>query len=100
MADMTTVPTVAITSKSVFGNKRITFGTLTLSEADGSATFPAAGLAVTNAKLGLRGVDFVALSNDTYPYQLTGQVLYSGTGANTPATDDVVYFMAVGYGTK
>lgn len=95
MSDISSVTSVTISGRTVFGNKRITWGSIVLG--DGSSTMPAAGLAVTAAQLGLVGVDSVMLSNKTLPYQWSSDVL-SGTPAGTPASDDAVSFLAVGWG--
>jgi len=95
MADISAVSSVTISGRTVFGNKRITWGYVTLG--NGTDTMPAAGLAVTAANLGLAGVDVVMCNNETLPYHWTSNVLH-GTGAGTPASADKVYFLAVGYG--
>jgi len=94
MADLSSITSVTITSKAVFGNKRVNYGYITLG--DGAKTVPAAGLAVTSSQLGLGTAETVQLSNKLYPYQWASEVLYSGSGASVPASGDTVEFMAIG----
>ena len=96
MADLSAITSVTVVARTVFGNKRIVMGYVTLG--DGSKTVPSAGLAVTAAQLGLGAVESIMFSNKLYPYDWASGVLYSGTGANIPASGDKVYFFAVGYG--
>ena len=96
MTDLSAVTSTTITGRSIFGNKRITWGTIVLG--DGTNTMPAAGLAVTAANLGQKSVDAVQLNNaGTGSYRWSSDVIY-GEAAASPASDDTVNFVAFGYG--
>jgi len=96
MSDLSAVVSVAVSGRSVFGNKRVTWGIITLG--DGSSTMPAAGLAVTAAQLGMTSIDFIHFTNELTAYGWLGNVLKAGAGAVVPANGDKVYFMAFGSG--
>lgn len=94
MADLSAVTSVTISGKSVFGNKRVTWGSIVLG--DSTSTMPAAGLAVTATQLGLGNVDWIMFSNKTLPYSWLSDKLCSGAGAAVPISGDIVYFNAFG----
>ena len=100
-----------ITAKTVFGNKRITIGTLVVG--NGFDVFPIEGVSLTKTQLGLREIEFISITggNMVYKYNITNELVYgwvAGT-ANANAVlvlaadavpNETVYFMAVGYGTR
>ena len=96
MGDIAAITSATISGRSIFGNKRITWGTIVLGA--GTDTMPTAGLAVTAAQLGQKNVDAVLLSNaGADSYRWSSDVLY-GEAAATPASADTVDFLAFGYG--
>ena len=95
MGDIAAVTSVTISGRSVFGNKRITWGVIVLGDGIGS-TMPAAGLAVTKAQLGFGQIDAITFSNKTLPYSWASDLLYSGAGAAVPADASNVYWFAIG----
>ena len=96
MGDISAITSVIISGRTVFGNKRVTWGYVTIG--DGSSTVPSAGLAATAAQFGIRSVDSIIFSNKTLPYSWASDKLYSGAGAAVPVSGDVVYFQAFGGG--
>jgi len=87
MGDYSALPTLTSVTKTVFGNKKVRIFSCTL---DGSSTWPAAGLSLTPAMLGLRGVEYVSIQNNTsgviFEYDYTNQVLNAYTAAAVPGT--------------
>ena len=111
MADLTAVTSVTNTFRTVFGNKRVVAGYVTLG--DGSSTIPAAGLALTASTLGLSEVEFIIFEpkSAAYMYNYDNETLEAaGTGAGDglvfnlngggiiPPEGEKVHFLAVGYG--
>ena len=111
MAAITAITSVTTVSRTVFGNKRVLMGYVTLG--DGSSTFPSGGLALTPANLGMQGVDVVLFmpKGVQYFYDYTNQkidgyvcgiagaaqVQVAANGA-VIASGEKVYFIAIGYG--
>jgi hypothetical protein len=111
MTDLSAITSVTVSARTVFGNKRIAMGYITLG--DGSYTVPAAGLSLTAAQLGWGGIDLILFEpkSGAYYYDYTNaKILVAGTGAgdNTkfnvagggviPASGETVRFLAIGYG--
>ena len=103
---------VTIKAKTVFGNKRVIIGEFAIGDGAGG-TFPVAGLLLTAATLGLRGIEYISFSGGdmVYTYDYTNQKILgwvAGTAsaaavlvaaANTVPLE-TVQFMAVGYGVQ
>ena len=100
--------TVTINTRTVFGNKRVVFATLTL----GDDTFPEAGLSLTPSQLGLEHIDLMLIEGKglAYYYDTTNQLLKAYVPAAIPGPavvrvaaanatpNESVQAIAVGYG--
>lgn len=110
MGALTAITSVTLETKTVFGNKRIRMGYVTVG--DGSSTWPSGGLSLTAANLELvkiesiffmpKGVqyyyDYVNAKIDGYLCGTAGaanvQVVADGAAI---ANGEKVYFIAIGY---
>jgi hypothetical protein len=103
--------TPTITKKTVWGNKRIVIGTLQVG--NGHNVFPVEGVALAKSQLGLREIEFMSITggNMLYQYDIVNQLVFgwvvgTATAANIlvlaadAVPDEVIHFMAVGYGTR
>jgi hypothetical protein len=109
MAAISAITSVTIETKTVFGNKRVNYGYVTIG--DGSSTWPSGGLSLTAAQLGLGKVESVFFIPGGVQYfydhanlkidgKLCGtagaaQVQVAANGA-VIASGEKVYFIAVG----
>jgi hypothetical protein len=112
MGALSAITSVTVESRTVFGNKRVTYGYVTVG--DGSSTWPSGGLALTAAQLGMSTVECVMFQSKgiQYFYDYTNtkidgtvcgtagaaQVQVAANGA-VIASAEKVYFMAVGTGS-
>ena len=106
---LSAVDSVTIQGRTVFGNKRITFGYVVF----GNDTWPTGGLPLTAAQLGLKDVEAVFFMPhelqyfydhtntklDAYACGTAGadEVQVQADGANITASEDT-YFLAIGSG--
>lgn len=111
MGAITVITNVTTVAKTVFGNKRVLLGYVTVG--DGSSTWPSGGLALTPSTLGMEGIDLVLFmpKGIQYFYDYTNQkidgyvcgtagaaqVQVAANGA-VIASGETVYFIAIGYG--
>lgn len=100
--------TVEINTRTVFGNKRVVFASLTL----GNDTFPAAGLDLTPEQLSLKHVDLVLIEGKKmdYFYDYDNQKLKAYVPADTTGAayvkaavdgatpNETVKALVIGYG--
>ena len=79
------VVTVIAGGRSVFGNKRTIIADLVLNTGPTSDTFPTAGISLVPADFGMKGIDFMSISQGSllYSYDYTNQVLQAYTAAGT-----------------
>jgi len=111
MAPIGAITSVTIEVRTVFGNKRVTYGYITVG--DGASTWPSGGLSLTAAQLGLKDVEvcLFAPKGVQYFYDHTNTMLdgyVCGTaGANQVqvaadgaviASGEKIYFLAIGSG--
>lgn len=84
MADLTAVGTITPIARTVFGNKRIIIASVVIG--DSSGTFPAGGLPLTPAQLGLREIDFLKTESASlvYKYDYDNHKLLAYTAPTTP----------------
>ena len=106
--------TFAKSGKTVFGNKRVSIGTITLVCNGSSDTVPAAGLNLVPADVGLRGIDIILFETKSSAWIWDGVSVIRtvGTGAGSglsfavggagviPTANEAINFIAIGYGTK
>jgi hypothetical protein len=114
MGDYSALPTLTQVTKAIFGNKRAHFWKLST---DGTSTWPAAGLTLTPANLGLVAIDqlFIdpGISGIMFTYDYTNQVLHAYTAPTTSGPTHVmvkatgstpvaavVNILALGYGVN
>jgi len=78
VGDISAVTLTSVT-KTVFGNKRIAMFDMVVG--DGLSTFPAAGISLTPAQLGMTTVEFLTCESAslTYKYDYANQVLKAYT---------------------
>ena len=102
------INTVTVTSRSVFGNKRIVIGYINFT----ASTWTVGGLSFTGANVGIGGIDYMILAPGAlqYFYDYTNQkidgvlcgtagdsqVQVAANGATVDTND--VYFMIIGHG--
>jgi hypothetical protein len=105
---MATSITLSNFKRTVFGNKRIVIADCTF----GSTNYPAAGISLTPANLGLGTIEYLKAENGTlvYQYDYTNKALLAYTPAAATGADKVmiiadqadpdetVKVMAIGYG--
>lgn len=111
MPDIAAITSTTIVSRSVFGNKRIVMGYITLG--NNSDTLPTGGLSLTPSDLSLSEIEFITFETKSaaYYYDYDNEMVEgAGTGpgdglkfnvdggAIVPADGEVVRFFAVGYG--
>lgn len=111
MTALSAITSVTIEHRTVFGNKRITAGYVTVG--DGTKTWPAGGLSLTHAQLGFQTLEMCLFQSKgiQYFYDYTNKMIdgyLCGTaGANqvqvaadtaTIANGEKVYFIAFGTG--
>ena len=111
MAVLTAITSVTKVARTVFGNKRVLLGYVTLG--DGASTFPSGGLALTASDLGMQGVDVVLFMPKGIQYfydntnsKIDGYVCGTAGAANVQvaangaviASGEKVYFVAIGWG--
>ena len=112
MADLTAVGTITVQFRSVYGNKRIVVADVVLGDGAGG-TWPAGGLTILPAKLGLRVFDYVEINSGSLLYNMTPSTglinAYTPTDSSPGATKtfikatgsapyETVRIMAIGYG--
>lgn len=111
MGAISAITSVTIEQRTVFGNKRITSGYVTIG--DGSSTWPSGGLSLTHAQLGFQTLEAVLFQSKgiQYFYDYTNkkidgtvcgtagaaQVQVAANGA-VIANSEKVYFFAFGTG--
>jgi hypothetical protein len=110
-----TAATATIVAKTVFGNKRVILGYLTITCNGTTDTIPVGGFTLTPAQIGLRGIEVILFDGKSAVWSYnhsTEKVIAAGTGNGNglllnyngggiiPASSETIRFMAVGYGTK
>jgi len=106
---LSAVDSVTIQGRTVFGNKRITFGYVTF----GGSTWPSGGLPLTAAQLGLKDVEAVFFMPHELQYfydhtntKLDGYLCGTAGASNvqvaangaTITASETIYFLAIGSG--
>ena len=109
MADLSAITSTTVNFRSVFGNKRVVSGYITVG--DGASTWPSGGLSWGASNLGIGGITYVIFQpgslNYTYNYTTKKIDGYScatqnqaqvGSTTEIVASAEKVYFFCVGYG--
>jgi hypothetical protein len=109
MADLSAFTSVTTSFRSVFGNKRIVAGYVTLG--DGASTWPSGGLSLQASDLGIGGITYIVFQpgslNYTYNYSTkkidgyscgTQNLAQVGSTVEVVASGEKVYFYCIGYG--
>lgn len=86
MADITTVSTFTKIFSTVFGNKRIWDGELTL----GSGEWADAGVALSASDFGMDTIEAIICDSDDIVFSWNGSVLKGYTGAATTGADKIM----------
>jgi hypothetical protein len=111
MGALSAITSTTVSKRTVFGNERVVMGYITLG--DGTNTWPSGGLAFGASNLGIGGIDFIQFEQKSlqYYYDYTNAKIdgyLCGTagstnvqvqaGAATPASAELVHFIAIGHG--
>ena len=111
MGAISAITSVTIEVRTVFGNKRVTYGYVTIG--DGSSTWPSGGLALTAAQLGLKDVESCLFMPKGIQYfydhtntKIDGYVCGTAGATNVQvaangaviASAEKIYFLAIGSG--
>lgn len=111
MGAISAITSVTFTAKTVFGNKRIRIGYVTVG--DGSSTWPSGGLSLTASDLGLTSIDMVIFEPKGVQYyydhdnsKIDGYVCGTAGASNVQvqangaviASGEKVYFIVIGTG--
>ena len=109
MADLSAITSTTVNFRSVFGNKRIVGGYITVG--DGVSTWPSGGLAFSASNLGIGGITYLAVQPGSLNYKwnsstnkldgyscATQNQAQVGSTTEVVASGEKVYFFCVGYG--
>ena len=109
MADLSAITSVTTSFRSVFGNKRVLAGYITLG--DGASTWPSGGLSLKASDLGIGGITYIMFQPGSLQYtynnttnkingysSATQNLAQVGSTVEIVASGEKVYFFCIGYG--